>query len=584
MGIDFKIVKKPALLLLSIIMIASLAFMMPLENVAYADDGTGGKSTSLTTGIFSTQDAIDDTKGQSGIEEDVVKPKVYHKLGIKQQSRTDFGDWGNWSSSSYIKSGNGSGVNGIALRLVRTGNMSGHIAYKTYNKDTGWQVAARDGNRTNDTSQIEAVRIRITGEVTQHYDVYYRVDVAGRGWQPWVRNNMVAGIIGQNTHIAALQVVLSPKTMEALNGSLTDPGIFYATQNSVAGMTRWKKNGAQVGGNNGLFKKIQLNLDAGDMSGGVQYSVFANGGWSPWVKNGTVATNANKKIEAIRVRLTGKIAREYDVYYRSYIKGYGWLDWASNGGGSGSSNFGMPISAFSISLIKKSDPKPSPTTYPTMNKLEGKHRLNGIDIASWQAGIEVPNVAGDFVIVKATGATGYVNPYFREWADATLACGKLLGLYHYARDASNPGSATAEANHFLNHARPYIGKAILVLDFEGEALSLPDPVRWAKKFLDTIYKRTGVRPLIYLSQSVTHSFDWSPVASKYKLWVAQYLYRNFDTGYLANPDGGTDLGHWDHAQMYQYSSTGWIPGYWDRLDLNKFYGSPRMWKLLARRS
>lgn len=38
--------------------------------------------------------------------------------------------------------------------------------------------------------------------------------------------------------------------------------------------------------------------------------------------------------------------------------------------------------------------------------------LNGIDIASWQTGINVGanGVAADFVIIKATGGTGYVNP------------------------------------------------------------------------------------------------------------------------------------------------------------------------------
>ncbi len=576
--------QKLALTFLAVILTIALSVLIPIKDVAYADKRSDNADNALTVASFIAQDAMEGTTAKSGREENVVKPKVYNKLSIKKQSRVNYGEWGGWSNSSYIKSSDGGTINGIALRLANRGNMAGHIAYKTYNQGTGWQIAARDGKRTDDSSAIEAVRIRITGEIAQHYDVYYRVNVFERGWQPWVRNNMVAGIIGQGKHIVDLQVVLSPKTMEALTGSTTDPGIFYSTSNSVAGRTKWKSNGAQVGGSTGSFSKLQLNLDTGSLTGGVQYSVFANGGWSPWVRNGSLATNANKKIEAIRVRLNGRFAREYDVYYRSFIKGYGWLDWASNGSGSGSSNFGMHISAFQISLVKKGDPAPFPTQYPTMNKLESRHSLNGIDIASWQAGITVPNVDGDFVIVKATGATEYVNPYFREWADATLACGKLLGLYHFARDAANPGSAVAEANHFINNAWPYIGKAILVLDFEGEALSLPDPVGWAKKFLDTVYKKTGVRPLIYLSQSVTHSYNWSSIAPRYKLWVAQYLYKNFDTGYLANPDGGTDIGYWGRAQMYQYSSTGWIPGYWDRLDLNKFYGSPRMWNMLARKS
>jgi len=38
--------------------------------------------------------------------------------------------------------------------------------------------------------------------------------------------------------------------------------------------------------------------------------------------------------------------------------------------------------------------------------------LNGIDIASYQTGIDLSVVPCDFVIVKATEGTGYVNPDF----------------------------------------------------------------------------------------------------------------------------------------------------------------------------
>ena len=36
--------------------------------------------------------------------------------------------------------------------------------------------------------------------------------------------------------------------------------------------------------------------------------------------------------------------------------------------------------------------------------------LNGIDISSWQTGIDLSVVPCDFVVIKATGGIGYVNP------------------------------------------------------------------------------------------------------------------------------------------------------------------------------
>ena len=70
----------------------------------------------------------------------------------------------------------------------------------------------------------------------------------------------------------------------------------------------------------------------------------------------------------------------------------------------------------------------------------------------------------DFVIVKATEGTSYINPYFREWADQVLDSGKQLGLYHFATDAA---SAKAQADFFYRTVKPYIGRAMLFLDWEN---------------------------------------------------------------------------------------------------------------------
>lgn len=40
--------------------------------------------------------------------------------------------------------------------------------------------------------------------------------------------------------------------------------------------------------------------------------------------------------------------------------------------------------------------------------------LNGIDISNWQSGINLAVVPCDFVVIKATEGTGYVNPITKE--------------------------------------------------------------------------------------------------------------------------------------------------------------------------
>lgn len=137
--------------------------------------------------------------------------------------------------------------------------------------------------------------------------------------------------------------------------------------------------------------------------------------------------------------------------------------------------------------------------------------LNGIDISSWQDDLVVSRMTGcDFIIVKATGGAGYSNECFRRHADETLATGKLLGCYHYARDRGYEGSAEAEADHFIDAFKPYIGKAIPFLDWEADALGLGPT--WAKRWLDRVKSKTGVTPGIYTSKSVLFSYDWEAVA------------------------------------------------------------------------
>lgn len=207
--------------------------------------------------------------------------------------------------------------------------------------------------------------------------------------------------------------------------------------------------------------------------------------------------------------------------------------------------------------------------------------LNGIDISSWQDDLVVSNMGScDFIIVKATGGAGYKNECFERHANDTLATGKLLGCYHYARDRGYEGSAEAEADHFINAFRPYIGKAIPFLDWEADALNLG--VAWAKAWLDRVKAKTGVTPGIYTSKSVCFAYDWSSVAKTYPLWVAQYP--NYEeTGFLSEPwTDGWDFGAWDSPLIFQYTGTGRIPGYSGHLDLDLFYGSKVDWQRLCK--
>lgn len=204
--------------------------------------------------------------------------------------------------------------------------------------------------------------------------------------------------------------------------------------------------------------------------------------------------------------------------------------------------------------------------------------LNGIDISSWQASIRLDKIKADFVIVKATGGTGYTNPRFKDQADAALKAGKLLGLYHYARERGCSGSAASEAAHFLDAVAPYKGKFIPILDWEADALQ--QPVSWAKTWLDTVAKKTGATPWFYGYASNVNSTDYSAIKN-YPLWMASYLNRYAYQGYADNPVNTWKTGAWSKMTAYQYSSTGRLPGYSGNLDLSVFYGDKADWERMC---
>lgn len=197
--------------------------------------------------------------------------------------------------------------------------------------------------------------------------------------------------------------------------------------------------------------------------------------------------------------------------------------------------------------------------------------MNGIDISRWQGYIDLSKVPCDFVIVKATQGIGYVSPTFKAQIEQADSLGKLLGVYHYA----SAGGAEKEANHFLNTVHDYIGKAILVLDWEGEQNANFNNPSYAMDFLNHVKSKTGVTPFIYMSKSVCRQYKWD---SEYPLWCAQYANKNPCYGYKDNP--WTDkkgFGAWNYCKIFQYTSKGRLTGYNGDLDLDIAFMTPNEW-------
>lgn len=128
----------------------------------------------------------------------------------------------------------------------------------------------------------------------------------------------------------------------------------------------WQENYVSNGKTAGTVGKA-LNLKAlrikviNDKDLGISYSSnIHNYGWQSNVSDNAISGSlkGSKYIETIKIELTGKNADKYDIYYRTYIKGFGWLGWAKNGQKAGTVGLKKGIQAISVKLQTKGSNAP----------------------------------------------------------------------------------------------------------------------------------------------------------------------------------------------------------------------------------
>lgn len=204
--------------------------------------------------------------------------------------------------------------------------------------------------------------------------------------------------------------------------------------------------------------------------------------------------------------------------------------------------------------------------------------MNGIDISNWQKGLDLTRITFDFVICKATEGTAFVDMYCDKFIQTALKMGKPFGFYHFARPTND---AVTEARFFYKNTANYFGKGIPILDWEAEN---KQDVHWALTWLNEVKRLSGVKPMIYMSESVVNAYDWSPVVGgDFGLWVAKYRDYITDENYDMTSAGPTPrVKWWKGFAMWQWTSVGHLNGYDGSLDFDIFYGNAEAWNKYAK--
>lgn len=235
------------------------------------------------------------------------------------------------------------------FRAVKIGleNCSGGIEYAAHFSDSGWSDYYSDGaicGSADVASSIEAIKIKLTGDVASNYNIFYRAYVRDKGWLGWTKNGEIAGSTGGCLPITALQIMLVPQVRYSAHVENYD-WMNRVTDREICGTI----------GEGLRIEAIKIYLK--DTSyGNIRYKTHLEDlGWGSSVYNGKASgTTAIKlRTEAFTVALDGQAAEMFDVMYKAHVQDIGWMDWVRNGTVAGTTGQLLRLEAFKVMVVPK---------------------------------------------------------------------------------------------------------------------------------------------------------------------------------------------------------------------------------------
>ena len=302
----------------------------------------------------------------------VVKPK-----GVQYSTHIETYGW----ETSWKKNGEMSGTSGQAKRLegikIKLLNMdyTGNILYRTHIETYGWETSWKKNGKMSGTEgeakRLEAIEIKLTGDISNYYDVYYRVHAQNVGWMNWAKNGERAGTAGYAYRLEGIEIVLvkkgeNPPNRSDMNyqKSFLKKDILYTTHVQNIGWQDYTYDGNMAGtsGQALRLEGIKIKLDDPKYSGNVLYRThIQNIGWeSKFKKNDEMSGTSGQalRLEAIEIKLDGEMAKHYDIYYRVHAENFGWMNWAKNGERAGTAGYAYRLEGIEVLLVEKGKSPP----------------------------------------------------------------------------------------------------------------------------------------------------------------------------------------------------------------------------------
>ena len=215
----------------------------------------------------------------------------------------------------------------------------------------------------------------------------------------------------------------------------------------------------------------------------------------------------------------------------------------------------------------------------SLEQLEGKTMLEGIDISVYQSGDDWKHHIdeADAVIMRFSCGSD-IDTMFYEYMDYAKSKSKLIGMYFYTNQISWRTRDPVEyADWCIENTKDYLGYAVYALDCEiddGSPRILDS--EWILAFLRRFKEVTGTRPVLYTYQSLlNNSGDQEALstirAESYGLWIANY-------GQNDGTVKSFDVVAWEENMVFGHQYVSAV----EHLDRDIFYCRPEAWYKFAK--
>lgn len=171
-----------------------------------------------------------------------------------------------------------------------------------------------------------------------------------------------------------------------------------------------------------------------------------------------------------------------------------------------------------------------------------------------------------FIFIKSTESTSIRNPFYAQDYLRARQHGIPIGAYHFF---SCKTSGSAQALYFIQNTLFRKGDLPPVLDIEPShsqvaAMGGPQALfRHVRAWLQAVERRTGVKPILYVSQTFVNRYlpEAPDLKRDYQVWIARYSEFKPDV----------------RLAVWQLSPNGRVTGIHGEVDINVFNGYRTQW-------